>query len=554
MKKRWIAFLCAAALTVTMMGGAAAAESTNTGTGPVTAGFEWTGTDLYANEGVGQIKVIVQCDTGQMNVELMDGQGKFLKKQTLAADGDSSFTYYINRDTGQSGRYHLKWRGINGQNATGSYFWVSIRADGSQSRWNEVFGDQPWSADGTVTVRVNSVGTEERLPIYTSLYPYALREVTGALSDPDTFQGENGGLSRVDFRRDLSIAPMIYGNLPAMFYRFNANGKKILIKLNALGGSVTDGCDLLIKNETTGEFLAWVPGMIPGDGGGIVLSTEYGMRYGIYAASGSDTLGTAQLSITDDLPINEAEVPDSVLLAGARKSGTFGAKATWDGIGLQIDGSVEAFRLVVQCDTGSMTVRVVDDNNHLVKPTQFLAANSDSEASSFNLVIERAEGYTGSYGLWWIGADGQAATGSYAWRPIKEDFEPGMDGQLPATTVTGTENPFRFPYKDVSIDGGGGDYSGCAYQFKLEDGENYFRVAVRNDLAPEIGNITVGIYREGDKFAYVSYDARPGEWTPPIVVRGVPGTTYTVILRKNAGTPELVQGLLSIKCAPGVFE
>lgn len=554
MKKRWIALLCAVALAVTMMGGASAAGVADTGTGPMTAGAEWNGIDLYASESAGQVKVIAKCDTGKMDVQLMTGDGKFLKKLTLDAESDdNSLVYYIKRDAGQSGRYHLKWRGVNGQNATGTYFWASIPADGSQSRWDEVFGDQPWSADGTVSVRVNSIGAEERLPIYTSLYPYDLREVAGALSDPEAFQGENGGLSHVNFRRDLSIAPMTYGNLPAMFYRFNANGKKVLIKLNALSGAVGD-CDLLIKNETTGEFLAWVPGIIPGNGGGIILPTKYGTRYGIYAASGSDTLGVAQLSITDDLPINEAEIPDDVLLAGARKSGTFDAKATWDGIGLQVNGSVEAFRLVVQCDTGAMTVRVVDDNNHLVKPTQFLVADSDSEAASFNLVIERAKDYTGSYAIWWIGADGQAATGSYAWAAVKENFEPGVDGQLPTTAVTGTENSFRFPYKNISIDGGGGDYSGCAFPFKLENNEAYFRVAVRNDLAPEIGNITVGIYREGDEFAYVSYDARPGEWTPPIVVRGVPGTTYTVILRKNAGTPELVQGLFSIKCAPNIFE
>lgn len=419
-----------------------------------------------------------------------------------------------------------------------------------RSQWDAVFGRQPWSANGAVTV-LNSLGEKEPLPLYTSLYPYDLQKITRALSTPDTFDGEQGGLASIAFLRDLDITPLTYGQMPTMFYRFNANGKKVLIQLKALSGSL-DGCDLLIKNETTGEFLAWVPGLIPG-GGGVLLPTEYGVRYGIYAASGNDALGTVQLSITDDLPDNTA--PDSVHIVDPRKSGSLTAKASWDGLGLQVDERVEIFRLVVQCDTGAMTVRVVDDSNHLVMPTQFLAADSDSEPASFNFILRRAEGYTGSYAIWWIGADGQAATGSYSWAPVKEgDFEPGVDGQLPAPAVAEGENSFRWPYRNISINGGGGDYAGCAYFFKLENGENYFRVAVRNDMAPEIGNITVGVYEEGGHLPYVSYEAGPGAWTEPFVFRGVPGMTYKVVLRKSAATPELVEGLLSIKCAPNPFE
>lgn len=252
----------------------------------------------------------------------------------------------------------------------------------------------------------------------------------------------------------------------------------------------------------------------------------------------------------------EGETVDSVHLANPRKNGAFTATATWDGLGLQVGENVEIFRLVVACHTGSMTVRVVDDHNHLVLPTQFLTAGSDSEAFSFNLTIHRAEGYTGSYALWWIGADGQAATGSYSWAPVLEGgFEPGMPGSgdpLIVPTVTEGENTFRWPYQNIELHGG--DHQGVTRSFRLENNENYFRVAVRNDMAPELGNITVGVYAEGDRFPYVSYQVRPGEWTEPFVFRGVPGTTYKVVLSKSAATPELVEGLLSIKCAPNVFE
>lgn len=550
MKKRWIAILCALALTFGLAPGASAAGKAS-GTGSFTTGSEWNGTDLYASEGTEQIKVIVQCNSGKMDVELIDGQGKFLKKQTLdASSSDSSLVYYIKRTDNQYGNYHLKWRGVNGQMATGTYYWAAVGTGNDQSQWESVFGRQPWSTNGAVTV-LNSLGEKEPLPLYSSLYPNNLREITGALSDPDTYEGENGALASIAFRRDLDITPLTYGQMPTMFYRFNANGKKVLIRVNGVSGSLA-GCDLLVKNETTGQFLAWVPGMTAG-GGGVLLPTEYGVRYGIYAASGSDALGAVQLSITDDLPDNTA--PDNTHVANPRQRAGFNATASWDGQGLQVGENVEIFRLVVECDTGSMTVRVVDDDNHLVMPTQFLTADSDSEAASFNFIIHRAEGYTGSYAIWWIGADGQGGTGSYSWAPVKEGgFEPGVDGQLPAPTVTEGENSFRWPYQNIELHGGGGDYAGCAYSFKLENNENYFRVAVRNDLAPEIGNITVGVYAEGDHLPYVSYTARPGAWTEPFVFRGVPGMTYKVVLSKSAATPELVEGLLSIKCAPNPFE
>lgn len=482
-------------------------------------------------------------------VELTDDEGRVLMPQRIldANSSNGSFVNYIKRTEGYYGTYRLRWRSFNEQEeAVGTYFWTAISKE--QQRWEEIFGNQAWATDGNITV-VSSTGEKEPLPLYTSLYPDDLKKVVGNLSAPDTYEGENGGLSSIAFRRDLDITPLTYGQLPAMFYRFNANGKKVLIQVKAESGSL-GGCDLLIKNETTGELLAWVPGMTAG-GGRIILPTEYGVRYGVYAASSNDALGTAQLSITDDLPDNAA--PDSVHVANPRKSGSFAATAAWDGLGLQVGENVEIFRLVVQCDTGSMTVRVVDDNNHLVVPTQFLTSDSDSEASSFNFILHRAEGYTGSYAIWWTGADGQGATGSYSWAAVKEgEFGPGVDGQFSAPTVTEEENNFRHPYQNITISGG--DYSGVTYPFKLEDNENYFRVAVRNDMAPEIGNITVSVYKEGDHLPYVSYLAKPGEWTAPFVFRGTQGTTYHVALHKSAATPELVEGLISVKCAPEGFE
>lgn len=101
-------------------------------------------------------------------------------------------------------------------------------------------------------------------------------------------------------------------------------------------------------------------------------------------------------------------------LDGARVVGTqFTASTRWKSIPLEIGSSVTSIKVWVHCESGSMNVRIVDEDGTVIKPTQTLIAGS--ETPYFEYWFDRSSSYSGDYYLEVRGNNGYSATGWYNW-------------------------------------------------------------------------------------------------------------------------------------------
>jgi len=88
--------------------------------------------DLKIGSEIDRVKIWVYCEIGEMNAQIVDANGKIIKKiQTLVAGSeDPSFVFYFNREKGYTGTYYLRvespewlW-GSESDTNSGYYHWV----------------------------------------------------------------------------------------------------------------------------------------------------------------------------------------------------------------------------------------------------------------------------------------------------------------------------------------------------------------------------------------------------------------------------------------------
>ncbi len=106
-------------------------------------------------------------------------------------------------------------------------------------------------------------------------------------------------------------------------------------------------------------------------------------------------------------------------------------------------------------------------------------------------------------------------------------------------------NPWRYPYENETIDR-------ATYDFDIEEDECYFSVAVYNSMPAGSGNIKVQIFKNGSQVPFVSYSAKPGEWTPADrVYTCTPGDSYKVVLSVPQGST--LSGEISVRISEVFF-
>lgn len=115
------------------------------------------------------------------------------------------------------------------------------------------------------------------------------------------------------------------------------------------------------------------------------------------------------------VPADEVIIADSVESPeGARIVGVkFTATSEWNLIDLEVGPEVNRVKIWVYSETGSMDVKIVDENGDSIKTQQTLIAGSDDP--SFVYYFNRDASYTGTYYLKVRGTDSYTASGWYHW-------------------------------------------------------------------------------------------------------------------------------------------
>ena len=146
--KKFVSVLCAISMILAMSVSAFAAETAGTNnqeievpdspealdTGRIVgvqffAGAEWDNIPLGVQENVKNIKLWVYCESGTMDVIVVDGNGKQIReKQTLVSGSeDDDFVKHFVRDESYTGDYYLQVRGQNGYPASGWYHCIEAK-------------------------------------------------------------------------------------------------------------------------------------------------------------------------------------------------------------------------------------------------------------------------------------------------------------------------------------------------------------------------------------------------------------------------------------------
>lgn len=104
-----------------------------------------------------------------------------------------------------------------------------------------------------------------------------------------------------------------------------------------------------------------------------------------------------------------------VLVDGERVVGVqFTAESSWRNINLDIGSDVEDIKLWVMCESGTMDVKVVDDDGNTISGGETHTLVSGSTNPSYIYYFSR-DGYTGDYYLRVRGANSNRASGWYNW-------------------------------------------------------------------------------------------------------------------------------------------
>lgn len=172
-------------------------------------------------------------------------------------------------------------------------------ADIITARREIIYGNQSWSADGTVVEIIHADGTVELVPQFSDVFPgWDLNEITQPV--PDLYDyGPFTARATIHYQvANITLSYPSAGVTTEPFLKFNGNGSKVYAKALLLPEGMTK-YSIGFNNEDTGAEISYLANMELGDK--TSLQTEDGVRYGVRASSANvGVSGLATMSVSED--------------------------------------------------------------------------------------------------------------------------------------------------------------------------------------------------------------------------------------------------------------